>query len=178
MHNITDNCLNNEDFAVLKDAMLGSDFPWYLCPTKVLYNEKSTVEDKYNYQFTHIFFNNSTVRSNWVNIIAPLFALINVPNKQTEIVRIKANLLPSTHDIILYDYHTDIEYTSEFDNFEKKTAVFYVNTNNGYTIFEDGTKVDSIENRLLTFNTNIMHTGSSCTDQRTRCVINLNYIYK
>jgi hypothetical protein len=158
--------------------MLGSDFPWYLCPTKVLYDEKSTVEDKYNYQFTHIFVNNSAIRSNWVNIITPLVALIDIPDKQTEIVRIKANLLPATHDIILYDYHTDIDYPSEFDNFEKKTAIFYVNTNNGFTVFDNGAKINSVENRLLTFNVNDMHTGSSCTDQRVRCVININYIYK
>jgi hypothetical protein len=178
MYNIIDNCLSNENFAMLKNTMLGSDFPWYLCPTKVLYNQESTIEHKYNYQFTHIFFNNSTVRSEWVNVIAPLFALIDSPGAVTEIVRIKANLSPATHDTIIYDYHTDIDYTSEFDNYEKKTAVFYVNTNNGFTIFEDGTKIQSVENRLLTFDTNMMHTGSSCTDQRTRCVINLNYIKK
>jgi hypothetical protein len=175
---IIDNCLLDKDFSIIKNTMLGSDFPWYLCPTKVLYNKESIVEDKYNYQFTHIFYNNSTVRSDWFNIISPLVNLIVMPGKTTELVRIKANLLPATHDIILYDYHTDIDYSSEYDNFEKKTVVFYVNTNNGFTQFEDGTKVESIENRLVTFDTNIMHTGSSCTDQRTRCVINLNYVYK
>jgi hypothetical protein len=178
MYNIIDNCLSNEDFSVIKTAMLGSDFPWYLCPTKVLYDEKSLVEDKYNYQFTHIFYNNYTVRSDWFNMIAPLINLVVVPGKTIELVRIKANLLPATHDIIQYDYHTDIEYSSDFDNVEKKTAVFYVNTNNGFTIFADGTKVNSVENRLVAFSADNEHTGTTCTDQRTRCVINLNYIYK
>jgi hypothetical protein len=157
---------------------LGSDFPWYLCPTKVLYTEPSTVADKYNYQFTHIFYNNSIVRSDWFNILSPLLKLIILPNKVTELVRIKANLLPCTDDIIVYDYHTDVDYSSEYDSFEKKTAVFYVNTNNGFTQFEQGTKVNSIENRLVTFDAGAKHTGSSCSDQRTRCVINLNYVYK
>lgn len=175
---VVDSCLSNNDFAIIKNTMLGSDFPWYLCPTKVLYDEESTVEDKYNYQFTHIFYNNSIVRSDWFNILSPLLKLIILPGKTTELVRIKANLLPATHDIIQYDYHTDIDYSNEYDNFEKKTAVFYVNTNNGYTIFDNGTKIESVENRLLTFPAENKHTGSSCTDQRTRCVINLNYVYK
>ena len=55
------------------------------------------------------------------------------------------------------------------------TSIFYINTNNGYTIFEDGTKVESVANRLLTFPTNMKHTGTSCTDEKTRIVINFNY---
>jgi hypothetical protein len=51
-----------------------------------------------------------------------------------------------------------------------------VNTNNGYTKFEDGTKVECVANRLLTFPTNIKHCGASCTDEKTRVVINFNYL--
>ena len=176
--NIRDNYLSTEDFDLLKNTLLGSDFPWYLCPTKVLYDKESIVEEKYNYQFTHIFYNNYTVRSDWFNIIAPLVIPIVIPGKTIELVRIKANLLPATHDIIQYDYHTDIEYTNDFDDFEKNTAIFYVNTNNGFTMFANGTKVESVENRLVAFSADNQHTGTTCTDQRTRCVINLNYIYK
>jgi Rps23 Pro-64 3,4-dihydroxylase Tpa1-like proline 4-hydroxylase len=62
---------------------------------------------------------------------------------------------------------------TEFNN---TTAIFYLNNNNGYTIFEDGSKVDSVENRLVVFNSNVMHSGVSQTDSKVRCVINLNYI--
>ena len=55
------------------------------------------------------------------------------------------------------------------------TAVFYVNTNNGYTIFESGEKVSSVENRMVIFDSNILHTGTTCTDERVRCVLNFNY---
>ena len=55
------------------------------------------------------------------------------------------------------------------------TSIFYVNTNNGYTEFEDGTKVESVENRLVTFSLNMKHRGTSCTDEKTRVVINFNY---
>jgi len=51
----------------------------------------------------------------------------------------------------------------------------YVNTNNGYTKFEDGTKVESVANRLVTFPANMKHKGTSCTDEKIRVVINFNY---
>ena len=56
------------------------------------------------------------------------------------------------------------------------TSIFYVNTNNGYTVFEDGTKVESVANRMLTFPSNLKHCGTSCTDKNIRSVINFNYL--
>ena len=55
------------------------------------------------------------------------------------------------------------------------TAIFYVNTNNGYTKFEDETIVESVANRVVTFPANMKHTGTSCTDEKTRVIINFNY---
>ena len=51
-----------------------------------------------------------------------------------------------------------------------------MNTNNGYTLFEDGTKVDSIANRMVVFDGNTKHTGSTHTDDdRFRFVLNINF---
>ena len=55
------------------------------------------------------------------------------------------------------------------------TSIFYINTNNGYTKFKDGTKVESIANRMITFPANMEHCGTSCTDKNIRIVINFNY---
>jgi hypothetical protein len=87
------------------------------------------------------------------------------------IIRIKANLLTKESTIVEHGLHTDIPDLK----IPCKTAIFYINTNNGYTIFEDGTKINSLENRLVIFDSNIPHSGSSCTDAKVRCVINLNY---
>ena len=48
-------------------------------------------------------------------------------------------------------------------------------TNNGYTLFEDGTKVDSVANRMVLFEGNRLHTGATQTDERFRYVVNFNY---
>ena len=53
----------------------------------------------------------------------------------------------------------------------------YMNTNNGYTLLEDGTKIDSIENRLTLFPGDMLHTGISQTDTNIRVVLNFNFFH-
>ena len=74
-----------------------------------------------------------------------------------------------TTNIIKHGFHNDWDYE------DSKTSIFYVNTNDGYTEFEDGTVVESVENRLVTFPSPLKHTGTSCTDTSRRMVININY---
>jgi hypothetical protein len=49
-----------------------------------------------------------------------------------------------------------------------------LNSNNGYTLFDDGVKVLSVENRLVLFDCTRLHTGASCTDADDRLVLNIN----
>jgi len=56
------------------------------------------------------------------------------------------------------------------------TAIFYINTNNGWTNFKNGDKVESVENRLVIFDSNLEHEGVTCTDEIRRLVINFNYV--
>jgi hypothetical protein len=98
-------------------------------------------------------------------MIEPILAVVN----PSAIMRIKANLTVATDRIIEYPFHVDIK------NFKGTTAVFYVNNNDGYTIFKDGSVVESKENRLVIFNSEILHAGTTCTDAKIRCVINFNY---
>ena len=51
-----------------------------------------------------------------------------------------------------------------------------MNTNDGYTLFEDGTKVESVMNRLVTFPYTMKHAGTTCTNSPFRMVINFNYV--
>ena len=65
--------------------------------------------------------------------------------------------------------HTDTDLKSH------KTSVFYVNTNNGGTIFQNGKKTKSKANRLVEFDSHQKHAAVDCTDQKVRVVINFNY---
>ena len=87
------------------------------------------------------------------------------------VARVKGNLYPCTDEIIEHGYHVDYEDS----NSNAKTSIFYLNTNNGYTKLLDGTVIESIANRLLTFPTNMPHTSSTCNDKQIRSNININY---
>ena len=58
----------------------------------------------------------------------------------------------------------------------QKTAIFYVNTNNGWTEFKKGGKVKSVANRIVIFDSQLYHQGYTCTDQKRRVVMNFNWI--
>jgi hypothetical protein len=98
-----------------------------------------------------------------------IYPLINKINPAA-IARVKANLVTRNPVSNEFGYHTDFE-----DAELLKSAVYYLDTTDGVTRFKDGTEVECIENRLLVFNNNMPHTSTSCTDQKVRRVINLNY---
>jgi hypothetical protein len=163
-YKIIDNFLPEVEFTELKNLMLG---PWveWAYNSFVAMPDSELRNDPYDFQFTHTFYYKGEPRSQWMTPIDPILQKIN----PSAIVRIKANLQPRTEKIITHQYHLD------HNNFDGKTAIFYINTNNGYTIFEDGTKIESVENRLVVFNSNILHTGTTCTDQKVRCLINFMF---
>lgn len=164
-YKIIDNFLPENEFTTIKDHMLGAWIEWAFNSWVVAYPDSELSKDPYDFQFTHTFYYQGEPRSQWIKFIDPILQKIN----PSAIVRIKANLQPRTEKIKTHQYHLD------HDNFDGKIAIFYVNTNNGYTIFEDGTKIDSIENRLVVFNGNVLHTGTTCTDQKVRCLINFMF---
>ena len=50
-----------------------------------------------------------------------------------------------------------------------------MNTCNGWTEFEKGGKVKSVENRIVIFDSNLKHQGVTCTNEQRRVLINFNY---
>ena len=91
--------------------------------------------------------------------------------KYFTLVRAKANLLFKTDKIYEHGMHTDFE-----NNTKVTTGIFYVNTNDGYTKFKNGTIINSEQNKYVEFDGNLEHTGSTCTNSKYRIVINFNYI--
>jgi hypothetical protein len=167
MNNITvhDNFLSNDYFEYLQKLFLskGHDFQWTY-GDGVVYDH-----DEKDFQFFHIIYNNNTPASPYFNELGGVFELLN----PLSIIRIKANLLTRTSEQFEHGMHVDIP---NCDCNNLRTAIFYMNTNNGYTHFECGKKVNSVENRMVIFPTQMKHTGSTCTDEKVRVIINFNYL--
>ena len=163
---ISKNFLPQKDFDGLKTLMEATYFPWYFNPGVVRYPGVKTPVN--HFQFTHAFYGDGQIRSDYFKNLTPLFNII----KPALIVRIKANLLTLSDKIIKHSMHQDFV----LDNAKITTGIFYINSNNGMTIFENGKKIKSEANKYVEFDSNTMHTGTTCTDDRKRIVINLNYI--
>jgi hypothetical protein len=163
-YKIIDNFLPKELFDNIKNLLINNVyFPWYLS------HGVSEINDG-NIQFCHTFYFNDEKTSSHFNVLEPVLEKF----KTNSLVRIKANLLSKTNKIIEHSFHEDIIYNNK--NLIANTAVYYLNTNNGYTKFKDkNIIVNSVENRMLVFKSNLKHCGTTCTDSDFRVVLNFNY---
>ena len=84
------------------------------------------------------------------------------------LLRLKLNLNPRTETHWFSGFHTDSRLSCT-------TSIFYLNTCNGATVFEEGGEIESVENRLVTFPSNLRHASKSTTNVKSRYVLNINY---
>ena len=98
-------------------------------------------------------------------------AWIDMYIKPTALIKVKGKLYPKSKKIKEWKMNPDVHWKHE----NCMTSILHINTNNGYTKFENGEVVKSVRNRLVTFPAHLKHTGSTCTDEKFRCVINVNY---
>lgn len=164
---VIDDFLPREDFLRLRSALEAPSFPW--SRSRILSPRTSTLEESRNRQLVHGFVLNRhgiAYRSPSFQLLAPVLALL----APAEWIKVKANLTPRREAHIEYGLHVDTRRPGA------STAILYLNTNNGYTVFEDGERVASVANRLVLFEAARRHTGASCTDAPYRLVLNLNMV--
>ena len=171
---VHDDFLSSEDHKILHDSMLdeGEYFPWTI-------SGKNPDEDHIlNYQFTHPFFIQTSQhgyfyhKSEKFDLLLPILNRLNIIG----IYRIKANLEPIKPERYYSQFHHDYNGYDDSPSKKMTTAIYYVNDNDGYTEFQDGTVIESKANRLVTFRSDRLHRGVSQLDTRLRCVINFNMI--
>jgi hypothetical protein len=178
MIKIIKNFLEPELLTKIKQRVFSQDFPWY-------WRDKMVNED--HYWFNHTFYRYGKILSphfeDWIKPILNklkatkvLDARCNMNTREKElnliqpkaIIRIKGNLYPSTPTLEVHQPHKDYKY-------KHQGAIFYMNTCNGYTLLEDDTKIDTVANRLLLFDSSTPHSSTSTTDQKARININFNF---
>ena len=159
MIEVIDNFLEEDVFKEIEKILMGDKFPWF-------FNDfKNDDDDINNFQFTHtVVRGNGNIESKFIQYMKPFFDKLNIK----KIFRIKINLTTRTEKLFNHLYHTDV-------SFQCTTAIFYINSNNGKTIFKNGEEVNSVANRMVIFNSNLEHAATSHSDEKTRVVINFNY---
>ena len=174
MIQVIDNLLNPKQHKDIKNMMLKDGLlPWKYNDRKVSMGE----DEVSNYQFTHLFYSFHSVTgttrhivSQQIDVVRPLLDKIGF----VALHRVKANLEPVKPKRYKSEWHYDVAINNKPCTF-MTTAIYYVNTCDGYTEFDDGTKVDCIANRLVRFSSDIKHRGVSQLNSKVKCVINLNY---
>ena len=158
---VIDNFLPDYYFRSLSNTILGDDFWWF-------YNEDTAIEGDGIPHFINIFYKTKGLATigptSSFSLIEPYLSFF----KMKELCRIKANLAPRTIFHRKTGWHVDNVPCST-------TAILYMNTNNGWTEFKKGSRVKSVANRVVIFDSNLEHQGVTCTDKKRRVLINFNY---
>ena len=160
-HIVKDNFLEKDYFNWLKEEFLEGDLKWSYQDGVAKGN------DEPDYYFIHSFYNpdNFEVESPWFNThLGKLCHELGI----RAIKRARLIMYTNQGKQIIHKRHRDLDY-------DHTAALLYLNTNDGFTELNDGTRIESIENRLLMFNGFEEHSSSTCTDQKRRVLISLNY---
>jgi hypothetical protein len=153
-YQVIDNFLSLDDFETLKSIILDKDFLWQVNVD----NDKNTLF----LELLHYINNQPT--SEFYNELVPIMKKIDVLG----LVQIKSNLY------IGNNYIQSFKKEKEYD-FSLGTAIYYLNSNDGYTLLEDGTKIESRENRIVIFESTSYYYETNCSDNTCRVNITFNY---
>ena len=156
--NIYKNFIDKKSSDKIYQTFLSDYFPWYYKPHQVLTSKKNSS------WMSHVFILNNKQNSNQLFLIEPILNKLQ-PKK---VLNVRANLCFKRPSYC--DWHVD-KFT---DNLKHKTAIYYVNTNNGYTEFKNK-KIKCIKNQIVIFDSHLKHRAKIQTDKDTRMVINFNY---
>ena len=161
MITIYNDFLSESDFKPIRNFFFGPDISWRWCDNK---SEPAECDELDNYQFYHMLYEYNEIKSDAAQLLVPILDKLN----SEKLIREKVKCNQRHTKIVKHGFHID-------QPFDCITAIYYINTNDGFTEFQNGDTIESVENRLVTFPSRLHHTGTTCTNQKRRIVINLNY---
>ena len=159
-YSIIENFLGKEEHHTLLSEMISVNFPWF-------YNTSMTDYGTDYGFFSHTFYKEYRPNSDsFRRLIMPIVQKMNVKG----LMEVRANFMTNKSKRYESEWHTDRK-------FNCKTAIYYVNTSNGYTLLDKDEQINipCKENSMLIFDSDILHKAVSQTDNERRIVINFNY---
>ena len=170
---IVDNFLPKDEFDKLEKTVMGYHFPWYY-QDEIAYGN----ENKKSWEFYHshlLYRDDVPTYPNSLELVWPAIKQLGMRRDKFQLrtlVRIKINCYPNQNEFIEHSWHEDFEPGT----LPYKACLLSLNTCDGYTKFEDGTKVESVANRAILFDPCISHHSTNTTNQTRRDNININYL--
>ena len=182
---IIDNFLTNKYHEEILELLSGSQFEWYY-EYNISGYKRSPLDTHLNeYGFSHIFWNGQFGENNsqYSLFIKPMLYQIMDAANCDYILRARADMVTWTgKEDFIHHAHSDYDVPNI-------ASVFYVNETDGDTIFynvkpgdvpkdkelKEYDRVSPKPNRLVIFDGELLHTGSSPTKHKNRILINSNY---
>lgn len=163
-YTVIDNFLSEKEHEKLHSLLISGNFPYY-------YQNSVSYASEYdpNYYFEHMIYKN---KSPWSWFFGDVGEIFVQKLQLTELIRMKVNCFPREQTNIHHGFHKDM-YGKHY------VALYYVNTNNGYTILDlndEKIKIESVANRMVIFDGNISHSAVSQTDEKIRVNVNINFL--
>ena len=161
---VIDNFLPKEEFKKLQDLVI-LNIPYFFQPN---INSGHT-KDRNDCYLTHVLYNYGHYPRIVSDNYFPEFKILSDKLQIKSLIRMKLNLYPRTDKLEKHMPHTDYSYSH-------KACIFSFNTCDGGTILHDGRMIESVENRALLFDASYQHSSTSCTNEKARFNLNINFI--
>jgi len=165
MYQIVDNFLSDIEAGAIEEYWTGPNAAWNFRSNLTFYNPDNSEQDNDHCFYGVMLWKMPHGKNNiQFDTVLPIIEKL----KCKALVKIQANSYPRSNTLVKHGLHIDFP-------FHHKSCVYYVNTNNGYTILKDGTKIESIRNRALFFDGVEEHCSTTCTDKKIRVTLNFNH---
>ena len=168
---IIDNFLTDNDFNLLVSNTVGRN-DGHQVQFRVVSNVENfgAIEENWSWYMINMLYLKDTPQNDICGKIYEMFVpkFKKLANFKT-MIRIKMNAYPYTNVVKEHKEHIDF-------NYEHIGAVFSLNTCDGYTKFSDGTKVESVANRIVFFDASKYHQSTTTSNAKLRYNINFNFL--
>jgi hypothetical protein len=177
--NIIENILSKQVFSNLQAKIMSDATPWYFTESTAFVEDNDIILDA---SFNHMVFNERPLSPIFDTLMLAFLQCLDKSDQVLEeLYRIKIGLITATESNHVHKPHVDF-------NFQHKTALLYLNTSDGDTIFynemENGRPVENFtvketvspeENKFVFFDGLQYHSSSTPTKNKRRIVVNFNY---
>ncbi len=164
---IVDNFLPEVQWKAIDSVVSGSNIPWYFVDNL---NEGSYLG---NYYFSHQLVEEQKVIGPHPNQLVPIFRPVTdrLGIDFSRNYRIKLNMYPRTQRRVHHSVHRDYDTGDGM-----ATLLYFVNDNDGVTVFDGKRKIRSKANRAALFDGSNKHHSTTPTNANYRCTINFDYM--
>ena len=161
-----ENFLSENYFKEIQDLLMSSNFPFYR-QEHVGTAEEITQGSLLTHMLIVKYEKVSDSKLHHM-IMQPIINRLGEEHRIIRVIRSKVNLYPYQNEPFKSAFHID-------QNAKHKVLLLSINTNNGYTEFENGTIFNAVENNAIIFDGDLPHRSVSQTDHSAKINININY---